>query len=127
MKPKFYQCPKCGNIIELIEEKADALFCCGEKMPELTANTKEAAVEKHIPVIEIEERAATIKVGEVLHPMTSEHYISWIYVVTNKRIVRYNLTPDMDPIINLSLQPEEQITNAYAYCNLHSLWQKELK
>lgn len=39
-------------------------------MVELTANTTDAALEKHVPVLSIDGDILTAKVGEVAHPMT---------------------------------------------------------
>ncbi|MTL82835.1 desulfoferrodoxin, partial [Turicibacter sanguinis] len=46
---KFYICPTCGNVIELIEDHKVPVMCCGKKMEELVPNSTEAAVEKHMP------------------------------------------------------------------------------
>ena len=42
---------------------------------ELTANTVDAAFEKHVPVIEQSGDTVTVKVGSVEHPMLDAHYI----------------------------------------------------
>ena len=51
---KFYICPTCGNVIELIEDHKVPVMCCGKKMEELVPNSTEAAVEKHMPVPTVE-------------------------------------------------------------------------
>ena len=50
---KFYKCPVCGNIVELIEGDIKRTKCCGQEMELLVANTVDAAVEKHVPVYEV--------------------------------------------------------------------------
>ena len=45
---------------------------------ELTANTVDAAFEKHVPVIEQNGDTVMVKVGSVEHPSMPEHYIEWI-------------------------------------------------
>ena len=50
MKQKFYICKHCGNIIAMIRDKGVPVYCCGEKMHEITPGTTEASGEKHIPV-----------------------------------------------------------------------------
>ncbi len=119
------KCTKCGSIIEVLEGGVTP-SCCNTEMEKLIPNTNEGATEKHIPVIEIDSNTATIKVGEVPHPMEENHYISWIYVITNKRNIRYNLNPGMEPTIHFNLESDEEIKEAYAYCNLHSLWLKKI-
>ena len=47
---KFLKCPKCDNIIELIDGDVQHITCCGRKMEEMKANTTDAATEKHIPI-----------------------------------------------------------------------------
>ena len=49
MDLKFYKCMHCGNIAIKPFDAGVPLVCCGEKMTELTANTTDAAVEKHVP------------------------------------------------------------------------------
>lgn len=127
MKRKFLLCRRCGNLIEMINDSGVTPICCGTDMDVLTANTTEAATEKHIPVIEINGNIAKVTVGEILHPMEEAHYIEWIHLETNKGIKRVNLKPGDEPIVNFSLAEDETVTSAYAYCNLHGLWLKELK
>ena len=127
MKRKFLLCRRCGNLIEMINDSGVTPICCGIDMEELTANSVEAATEKHIPVVEVEEGKVKVTVGEVLHPMEEAHYIEWIYLETTKGIKRVNLKPGESPIAFFALLEDEEVLNAYAYCNLHGLWIKELK
>ena len=127
MKRKFLLCRRCGNLIEMINDSGVTPICCGTDMDVLTANTTEAATEKHIPVIEINGNIAKVIVGEVLHPMEEAHYIEWIYLETNKGIKRVNLKPGDEPVVSFTLAEDETVSSAYAYCNLHGLWLKELK
>ena len=75
---KIYRCPKCGNMVAMIEEHVCIPHCCGEAMKQLVANTTDGAREKHVPFVEIEENKIRVRVGEVDHPMLEEHYIVWI-------------------------------------------------
>ena len=47
MKQPFYICKHCGNIIAMIRNKGVPIFCCGEKVYEITPSTAEASEEKH--------------------------------------------------------------------------------
>lgn len=125
MKRKFLICKTCGNLIEMVNDSGVTPICCNKDMEEVIANTTEAAMEKHIPVINIENNIATITVGETLHPMTEEHYIAWIYLETNKGFKRIDLKPNDEPKGVFALTEDEKVLRAYAYCNLHSLWMKE--
>ena len=50
--------------------------CCGDTMHPLKANTEEASVEKHLPVVtRIDESRIRVDVGSEPHPMSSEHHI----------------------------------------------------
>lgn len=127
MKRKFLLCRRCGNLIEMINDSGVTPICCGIDMEVLTANSIEAATEKHIPVVEVEGNKVKVTVGEVLHPMEEAHYIEWIYLETTKGMKRVNLKPGESPIAFFALLEDEEVLDAYAYCNLHGLWIKELK
>lgn len=127
MKRKFLLCRRCGNLIEMINESGVTPICCGTDMNELTPNSVEAATEKHIPVVEIDGNIAKVTVGSTLHPMEEAHYIEWIYLETSIGIKRVKLNPKEEPIASFALLEEETVISAYAYCNLHGLWIKELK
>ena len=120
---KFYKCPVCGNIVELIEGDIKRTKCCGQEMELLVANTVDAAVEKHVPVYEVVDNELVVTVGEVEHPMSEEHYIMWVLLVTDNRSYRVELKPNDKPVVKL---PYVDNSTLYAYCNLHGLWKKEL-
>ena len=127
MKRKFLLCRRCGNLIEMINDSGVTPICCGTDMNELTPNSVDAATEKHIPVVEIDGNIAKVTVGSTLHPMEEAHYIEWIYLETSIGIKRVKLNPKEEPIASFALLEEETVISAYAYCNLHGLWIKELK
>ena len=127
MKRKFLLCRRCGNLIEMINDSGVTPICCGTDMNELTPNSVEAATEKHIPVVEIDGNIAKVTVGSTLHPMEEAHYIEWIYLETSIGIKRVKLNPKEEPIASFALLEEETVVSAYAYCNLHGLWIKEIK
>jgi superoxide reductase len=121
---KIYKCPVCGNIVELIEGDIKRTKCCGQEMELLVANTVDAAVEKHVPVYEVVDNELVVTVGEVEHPMSEEHYIMWVLLVTDNRSYRVELKPNDKPVIKL---PYVDNSTLYAYCNLHGLWKNEIK
>lgn len=122
MKMKFYICKNCGNIVAMVKESGAPISCCGQKMTELEAGTTDAAVEKHVPVIEEKDGKVIVTVGSVAHPMAPEHYIMWIALCTNKGNQRKKLEPGDEPKACFALCEGETVEAAYAYCNLHSLW-----
>ena len=122
MEQKFFICKHCGNMIAFVKESGVPVICCGEKMTEVVPGTTDAAVEKHVPVVTVENNVAVVSVGSVAHPMLPEHYIEWISIQTNYGNQRKVLTPGSEPKACFALLPGEEIEAAYAYCNLHSLW-----
>jgi superoxide reductase len=120
---QIYKCNVCGNIIESVHNGAGELVCCGVSM-EQKNETKEdsAGNEKHLPVIEKTSTSVIVRVGEINHPMESEHYIEWIEVITEHRTYRKFLNPDDEPQAEFFLEAEN--VTARAYCNIHGLWKK---
>jgi superoxide reductase len=120
---KLLFCKHCGKIVELLPEThCCQTICCGEPMVELKANTTEATVEKHIPVVTVNGNDVKVTVGSVLHPMLPEHYIMYIYLLTNKHTYRADLKPGDAPVAEFRLLDDEKVEIAYAYCNIHGLW-----
>ena len=93
---------------------------------ELKANSTDAAVEKHVPVIEVNKDVCKVSVGSTLHPMSEEHYIDAIVLITSDKTIMKKLRPSDQPIAEFKLTENEKVNKAYAYCNLHGLWVKEL-
>ncbi len=124
MNQKFYRCEKCGNIVAEVKQGESKVMCCGEEMKEIIPGTTDAAAEKHIPVYEKDENKVIVTVGEVLHPMTPEHYIEWISLQTKFGNQRKALKPGDKPSACFALCDGDKIEAVYAYCNLHSLWKK---
>lgn len=123
---KYLVCRECGNIVEMVHESHTHIVCCGSKMEVLEANSVDAAGEKHVPVIEVNGKHVTVKVGSVEHPMAEEHHIAWITLVTKKGIQRQALKPGSKPEACFSLCEEDEVVAAYEYCNLHGLWKAEV-
>jgi superoxide reductase len=123
---KFYKCAKCGNFVTFLTDKTPCTpFCCGEEMTELTANTTDAALEKHVPVIAADGNTVTVTVGSVEHPMLDAHYIQFIILETNQGYQKKDLKPGDAPVAKFALSDGETAVAAYEYCNLHGLWKAE--
>jgi superoxide reductase len=120
MKEKiFYMCSVCGNIVELVEGDMMHVTCCGKNMDLMDANIKDAAVEKHVPFLERINDSIMVRVGEVIHPMSDEHYIMWVAQVSNNKVNKVYLKPGDEPVVEF---PYIVGSIVYAYCNLHGLW-----
>ena len=124
-KANFYICEHCGNIIEKIVDKGVPVVCCGQKMTKIEAGTVDASREKHIPKVELDGDTVKVTVGSVVHPMSAEHYIEWIYLETEKGIQRKHLTPDDAPTAIFKIADDKPVA-VFAYCNIHGLWKAEI-
>ena len=122
---KFYICPHCGNIVEMVKDVGVNPVCCGQKMDELVPGSVEASVEKHVPEVTVSEGAVKVNVGSVNHPMEEVHWIEWVQLITDKGSYRKELNPGDAPGVMFLLGDEKPLA-VYAYCNLHGLWKKEL-
>lgn len=119
---KYYVCAHCNKIVEVIKDSAAELVCCGQKMNELKAGVTDAAVEKHVPVYNVNNNLVTVTVGSVTHPMVDNHYIEWISVETKFGSQIKRLKPQEQPTAVFALTDGDEVVSVYAYCNLHGLW-----
>lgn len=122
MEQKFFICEHCGKIIAVVKESGVPVMCCGQKMKEIIPGTTDAAIEKHVPVYTVENNIVKVKIGEVEHPMLSEHYIEWVSVQTKQGNQRKQLVPGAAPEVCFALCDGDEVEAVYAYCNLHGLW-----
>ena len=124
------KCPVCSAPKTSFQEKLDAI-----KIPKDVNNLTELE-KKHIPVITIVKKCGLIpegcqdthvKVGEILHPMQSEHYILHIdFYLDNEFISRVILTPDkLNPAAALHVKVPGGKLTVVEFCNLHGAWIKE--
>ncbi|MCX7615514.1 MAG: desulfoferrodoxin family protein [Clostridiales bacterium] len=123
---KFFICKHCGNIVGMIHSSGAPIVCCGEPMQELIPNTVDASKEKHVPVSSVNGHNVMVVVGSVEHPMTEEHHIEWIYLLTESGGQRKCLKPGDKPEATFALTNDDKPLLAYAYCNLHGLWKSEV-
>jgi superoxide reductase len=96
-------------------------------MEEVKPNVVEASREKHTPYVTEEEGRVTVTVGtgENIHPMTAEHGIVWVCLVTTDGTQRKMLVPGAKPEVVFHTGKGERVIKAFAYCNLHGLWMWE--
>lgn len=124
MAVKFFRCNHCGNVIMKVVDSKVPVVCCGEKMAELVANTEEASVEKHLPVVtKVDDCSIKVEVGSVAHPMLPEHHIAFIYVETENGGMRIDLSDKPEAIFCTCADKPIAV---YEYCNLHGLWKTVL-
>ena len=115
LRSKFYVCPICGNAIF---GTGDAVFsCCGVTLPALEAEEPD---EQHHLTIEAVEDEHFITVN---HPMTKEHFISFMAFVTSDRLQMVKLYPEGNAQTRLSLRGHGYL---YHYCNRHGLFRRKV-
>ena len=119
----FYKCNVCGNFVEVVLNGEGELVCCGQPMELLTENTTDAALEKHVPVVEKTPEGYKVTVGSTEHPMLDGHYIEWIELATEKETLRKYLKPGEKPVADFKTDADAVV--AREYCNLHGLWKGE--
>ena len=115
LRSKFYVCPLCGNVIHSVGE---AVFsCCGIQLPALEA---EEGDEGHALTMERVEDEQFITIS---HPMTKQHYISFIAYVTSDRLQMVKLYPEGNAETRIQLRGRGFL---YYYCNRHGLFKKKV-
>lgn len=115
LRSKFYVCPICGNAIHALGNAV--VSCCGITLPALEA---EAADEDHTITLENVEDEQFLT---VCHPMTKQHYISFVAFVTSDRFQMVKLYPEGNAQTRLQLRGMGYL---YYYCNQHGLFRKKI-
>ena len=121
----FYRCKKCGLVTAVVVEGTCTPQCCGEEMERLEAGSVDAATEKHVPVVTVDEKGMEVAVGEVAHPMTEEHLIEWIAVSGDDKLFIKYLKAGDEPKTRFC-KGAAGASTVYAYCNLHGLWKAQI-
>ncbi len=116
-----FECEVCGHIVMVFNDGDGTLTCCDQPMTPLVENTKDAAKEKHVPVVEKTAGGYTVKVGAVPHPMEEKHYIQWIDLVAGDALYCKFLEPGNPPEAAFCVEGEGAVS-ARGYCNLHGYW-----
>jgi len=86
MRSKFYVCPVCGNVIHSMGESV--INCHGILLEPLEA---EPTDEQHMIFVERVEDEYYVRID---HPMTKEHYISFIAATSSDGIQMIKLYPE---------------------------------
>lgn len=125
MEPIFAACENA--VFYLVSgEKEKALQCANGAFTLLDSSQAEGAGEKHLPEVHKDGSQIQVRVGSVLHPMSAEHSIEWIFLETKKGGQFRRLTPDNEPTADFVIPPDDEAVAAYAYCNLHGFWKTSL-
>ncbi|MBE6956545.1 MAG: helix-turn-helix domain-containing protein [Ruminococcaceae bacterium] len=115
MRSKFYVCPICGNVLHAT---GDALIsCCGITLPPLEAEEPDAEHKLTMEKVEDEQFFT------VCHPMTKQHYISFLAYVTSDRLQLVKLYPEGEAQTRFQLRGRGFV---YFYCNKHGLFKQKI-
>ena len=115
LRGSFYVCPLCGNVIH---SAGNALIsCCGITLPPLEP---EDADDSHRISAENVEDEVFLSLD---HPMTKEHFISFLAYVTTDRVQLVKFYPEGNAETRLQLRGRGYL---YYYCNHHGLFRKKV-
>ena len=118
------KCAKCGAVVDVVKDcscENCGIRCCGEPMQEVKPNSVDAAIEKHLPILE---KVGEYIVATVPHVMTPEHYIEYISIVSNKINIKIFFKPGE---VAKAVFPYVKGATVSSYCNLHGLWSVEVE
>ncbi len=107
---RFYVCSSCGNI--LVSTGSASIFCCGRKLEPILPTDSPAAIK--ITVEEID----TDYFVTIDHPMTKEHYLSFVAYVKSDKIYLNRLYPEQSPTFRIPITTGGKL---YVYCIKHGL------
>lgn len=115
LRSNLYVCPICGNIIH--STGSAMISCCGVVLPSLEA---EEAEGEHQMRWEKSEDEIFISMD---HPMTKDHYISFVAYCTGERFESVKLYPESGIEVRFFSRGHGVL---YWYCNHHGLFKKRI-
>ena len=115
LRSKFYVCPVCGNIFHTMGEAV--ISCCGVMLPPLDAEEPDDAHKITVENVEDEQFAV------VHHPMTKQHYISFLAYVTSDKLQLVKLYPEGNAECRFRFRG---VGYLYWYCNRHGLMKQKV-
>ena len=113
MRGKFYVCPVCGNVIRSTGEAL--ISCCGITLPPVDPEPEDEEHWIHVETVE-DEYYVTVD-----HPMTKDHYISFLAAVTDIGIQFVKLYPEGNAEARFKIN---RVRKLYAFCNRHGLFER---
>lgn len=115
LRSQFYVCPICGNVLHSMGPAV--VSCCGLTLPPLEAEQPD---ENHAVQVEIIEHEHYVTID---HPMTKEHYISFLAYVTGDRCNFVKLYPEGNAQTRFFIRGHGML---YWYCNHHGLFRQSI-
>ena len=113
LRSKLYVCPVCGNVLHATGQAV--VSCCGITLPAQDIAEAEDADEHHQLTVERVEDELFVTIH---HPMTKDHFISFIAYLTGDKLQLVRLYPEGDATARFPLRGTGVL---YFYCNRHGL------
>ena len=116
LRSKIYVCPVCGNVILATGEAV--VSCCGITLPPQEAEEADAEHPIRMEIMEDEYFVS------VQHPMTKEHYLSFLLAISDQGTQFVRLYPEGNAEARFKINAVEAV---YSFCNRHGLFRYQLK
>lgn len=110
-KINYYVCPLCGNFVFCTGEAS--VSCCGRKLEVLEAKKADATHQIQVETVEDEWYLTTE------HPMTKEHYFSFVAFATGDKIQVIKQYPEWNLQVRI---PKRGHGKLLWYCTEHGLF-----
>ena len=115
VRSRLYVCPICGNVLH---STGDAVIsCCGVTLPALDAEEPDEAHTLTVERVE-DEHFLTVH-----HPMTKDHYISFLAYASADRFQLVKLYPEGEAQTRMQLRGRGTV---YFFCNRHGLFRQKV-
>ncbi|MDY4582016.1 MAG: helix-turn-helix domain-containing protein [Candidatus Faecousia sp.] len=115
VRSRLYVCPICGNVLH---STGDAVIsCCGVTLPALDAEEPDEAHTLTVERVE-DEQFLTVH-----HPMTKDHYISFLAYASADRFQLVKLYPEGEAQTRMQLRGRGTV---YFFCNRHGLFRQKV-
>lgn len=115
LRSHFYVCPICGNVIHAMGQ--GSFHCCGVALPPLEAEEPD---EGHAITLERIEDDAYITLN---HPMSKDHFLSFVAYVTTDRALLQRTYPEQDAAVRFPWLGPGKIL---VCCNRHGLFGRRI-
>ena len=115
LKSRFYVCPVCGNV--LFARGEAVIFCCGIQLPALETEEQDPAHRLEAQMAEDEMYVSAA------HPMSKDHYLSFIAYMTPDSCEIKALYPEGSAEARFFYRGSGWL---YCYCNRHGLFRQRL-
>ena len=114
LRSVFYVCPICGNVVHAMGE--GSFSCCGSALLPLEPEEPDDAHAFNIERVE-DDWCITLD-----HPMTKDHYISFVAYATSGVMRVQKLYPEQQIESRFRIEGSGHI---YLYCNKHGLFKQQ--